>query len=153
MPTELTDETGDLIREIGHEYGTTTGRPRRCGWFDGVAARHAMRINGFDRLALTRLDILDRFPALRICVAYELDGERLEQFPASESELGRCRPIYEELPGWQTSLSSATTYAELPAQARRFAERIAELLGAPIAMVGVGEGRDQSIVLDNGLLG
>ena len=107
MPTELHDETGEAIREAGHEYGTTTGRPRRCGWFDAVAERHSVRVNGFDAIALTRLDILDQLPGLKICVAYELDGRRIESFPARTEMLERCVPVYEELPGWQTSIAAA----------------------------------------------
>ncbi|GAI13538.1 unnamed protein product, partial [marine sediment metagenome] len=101
MPTELKDETGDLIRERAHEYGTTTGRPRRCGWFDAVAARLSTRINGFTGAAITRLDILDTLPRLKICIGYKLDGQTVDYFPSSVTTLERCQPIYEELPGWQ----------------------------------------------------
>ena len=147
MPTELLDETGELIRQTGEEFGTTTGRPRRCGWFDAVAARHAVRINGFDCLALTRLDILDNLPRLRICVAYDLDGQRLEELPARTDLLARCRPIYEDLPGWQAPSTAAETWDDLPTNARKYAARIQELLGVELGLVGIGQSRDQSITL------
>jgi adenylosuccinate synthase len=147
MPTELDDETGELIRQTGHEYGTTTGRPRRCGWFDAVAARHSVRLNGFDSLALTRLDILDGLPQIRICTAYEIDGARLEEFPARTELLERCRPLYEDLTGWQAPTGQVTEWASLPAAARAYVDRIAELLDVPVGVVGVGESRAQSIRL------
>jgi adenylosuccinate synthase len=147
MPTELLDETGELIRQTGEEFGTTTGRPRRCGWFDAVAARHAVRINGFDCLALTRLDILDGLSRLKLCVAYDLDGQRLEELPARTELLERCRPIYEELPGWRTSSTGAATWDDLPVNARQYAARIRELLGVKLGLVGIGQRRDQSITL------
>lgn len=147
MPTELTDEVGETIRRVGQEYGTTTGRPRRCGWFDAVAARHAVRVNGFDALALTRLDILDGFPSVNICVAYEIDGRRIDSFPARAEVLARCRPVYEELPGWEASTSGALRWEDLPPAAQRYVERIGELLRVPVAIIGVGQDRAQSIVL------
>ena len=145
MPTELKDETGDLIRERAHEYGTTTGRPRRCGWFDGVAARFSARVNGFTAAAITRLDILDTLPAIKICVAYELDGRRADSFPASVAALERCRPVYEEMPGWQTPTSHCRTYEELPVQARTYLARLEEFIRCPVALVCVGPERDQTI--------
>jgi adenylosuccinate synthase len=147
MPTELLDETGELIRQTGQEFGTTTGRPRRCGWFDVVAARHAVRVNGFDCLALTRLDILDELPELRICVAYDLDGQRLEELPARTELLERCRPIYEHLPGWRCSISGARSWTDLPPNAQRYAGRLSELLGVELDLIGVGQDRAQSILL------
>ena len=148
MPTELLDDVGDLIREAGHEYGTTTGRPRRCGWFDAVAGRFAAQINGFHRVALTRLDVLDQLPTLKVCVAYEVDGRRLQQFPAQAEELERCSAVYEELPGWGTPTGAISRWGELPAAARRYVDRIAELIGVPIGLIGVGQDRHQSISLD-----
>src|SRR5207248_1867210 len=112
MPTELDDDVGEGIRQTGHEFGTTTGRPRRCGWFDAVAGRHAVRINGFDSIALTRLDILDSQSRLRLCIAYDLDGQRIDEFPGRIEILERCRPIYEELDGWQSATTSARTWAD-----------------------------------------
>jgi len=114
MPTELKDETGDLIRERAGEYGTTTGRPRRCGWFDAVAGRFSTRINGFTGAALTRLDILDVLPLLKICVGYKLDGKTIDYFPGNVASLERCQPIYEELPGWQVPISHIRQYRKLP---------------------------------------
>jgi adenylosuccinate synthase len=149
MPTELDDEVGEAIRQTGQEYGTTTGRPRRCGWLDIVAARHSVRINGFDLLAITRLDILDEQPSVKICTSYELDGARVEEFPARTEVLDRCRPIYEELPGWRTRTSQARRWEDLPDKARRYLERIAELLDVPIGVIGVGEAREQSIILNS----
>lgn len=147
MPTELHDDIGEAIRQTGHEFGTTTGRPRRCGWFDAVAARHAVSVNGFDRLAITRVDILDQQPSLQICTAYDLDGQRIDRFPASTDLLERCRPVYEELPGWQAPTGQARSWRALPAAAQGYLDRLAELLGVPIGIVGVGEGREQSISL------
>jgi adenylosuccinate synthase len=152
MPTELLDETGEAIRQAGHEFGTTTGRPRRCGWFDVVANRHSVRINGFSSLVLTRLDILDGLPTIRICTGYEQSGRRVDELPARVEVLERCQPVYEELPGWRTSTSAATSWSELPLQARRYVERVSELLGLPISLIGVGQGRHQVIALDESLL-
>jgi adenylosuccinate synthase len=151
MPTELLDEIGDEIRRVGHEYGTTTGRPRRCGWFDAVAARHAVRINAFSSLALTRLDILDGFGSIKVCTAYELDGERVNIFPARTELLERCKPVYEELPGWEQRITNLDRWETLPVQARAYVERIGELLEVPVGIVSIGEGREQSIVLDPSL--
>jgi adenylosuccinate synthase len=153
MPTELQDEIGDEIRRVGHEYGTTTGRPRRCGWFDAVAARHAVRINGFNSLALTRLDILDGFADIKVCTAYELNGKRVDTFPARTEQLELCRPIYEELAGWQEPITGSRRWDELPTRAQAYVQRISELLEVPVGIIGVGEGREQSIVLEASLVG
>ncbi len=131
MPTEMHDETGDLIRERAHEYGTTTGRPRRCGWFDAVAARFSTRINGFTGAAITRLDILDVLPRLKICVGYKLDGKTIDYFPASVAALARCQPVYEELAGWQAPISDIRNYDQLPAEARQYVARLEELKFLP----------------------
>ncbi len=146
FPTELADALGAEIRDRGQEYGTTTGRPRRCGWFDAVAGRHAVQVNGFDAIALTRLDILDAFDRLRICTGYELDGEPFDYFSSMPNLLERCRPVYEELPGWQTSIEVAASYEDLPPAARAYVERLEALLGAPVDLIGVGAERDQTIV-------
>jgi len=119
MPTELKDEIGDLIRERAHEYGTTTGRPRRCGWFDAVAARFSSRVNGFTGAVITRLDILDILPSLKICVGYELDGQKIDDFPSSVTALARCKPVYEELPGWQAPTTEIRRFEQLPSKARQ----------------------------------
>jgi len=147
MPTELEDETGELIREKGHEYGTTTGRPRRCGWFDVVAARFSARINGFTGLAITRLDILDIFPSLKICVGYTLDGERIDHFPSNVNVLERCQPVLEELPGWQTPTSDIREYEKLPTEARRYVARLEELISRPVNIVSIGSAREETIIV------
>jgi len=149
MPTELKDETGDLIREQGHEYGTTTGRPRRCGWFDAVAARFSTRINGFTGVALTRLDVLDTLPHLKICVGYKLDGQTIDYFPANIAALGRCQPIYEELPGWQTPINHIREYEQLPLEAQQYVTRLQELTSCPINLISVGPEREQTIMVSS----
>ncbi|MFC2057269.1 adenylosuccinate synthase [Chloroflexota bacterium] len=145
MPTELKDETGDSIRELAHEYGTTTGRPRRCGWFDAVAARYSTRINGFTGTAITRLDILDTMPSLKICVGYKLDGETINYFPSSIAALDRCQPVYEELAGWQASTTHIRKYEDLPALARQYISRLEELTACPANIICVGPEREQTI--------
>jgi adenylosuccinate synthase len=146
MPTELSNETGDAIREYGHEYGTTTGRPRRCGWFDGVAAAFSHRINGFNAIALTRLDVLDKFPKIKICTAYELDGKTTHEFSSNVSELGRCKPVYEEMEGWLTDISGIRSFARLPAAARRYVRRLEELCGSMAKLISVGPKREETII-------
>ena len=145
MPTELEDEVGNLIRERAHEYGATTGRPRRCGWFDAVAARFTSRINGFTGAAITRLDILDVFPSLKICVGYKLDEQTIDYFPASTTALERCQPIYEELPGWQIPTSHISQYDQLPPEAKQYLARLEELIACPIKLICVGPRREQTI--------
>ena len=145
LPTELQDETGDLIRERGHEYGTTTGRPRRCGWFDAVAARLSSRINGFTGVAITRLDVLETLPRLKICVGYKLDGQTINNFPSSIVALSKCQPIYEELAGWQTPISHIRDFKQLPAEARQYVTRLEELISCPANIISVGPAREQTI--------
>jgi len=145
MPTELKNEICDLIRERAHEYGTTTGRPRRCGWFDAVAAKFSTRINGFTRAAITRLDVLDILPSLKICVGYKLDGQTIDYFPASAAALDRCQPVYEELPGWQVPTSDFQQFDQLPPPARQYVTRLEELISCPISIVSVGMRREQTI--------
>jgi adenylosuccinate synthase len=147
FPTELFDETGERIRQIGHEYGTTTGRPRRCGWFDAVAGRHSSRINAFDGIALTRLDLLTGFEALEVCVAYELDGEQIDYFPSQVDMLERCRPLYETFRGWDEPLTDARRWADLPANAQAYVRRLEVLLEAPVQLIGVGEAREAIVQL------
>jgi len=146
FPTELHDELGKEIRDKGREFGTTTGRPRRCGWFDAVIARYAARINGLDYLCVTKLDVLTGIPRLRICRGYRWGGEELEGFPASLDCLSACEPVYEDLPGWDEALGEVRRLEDLPVQARRYLERIAELSGVPVLLVGVGTRREQTIV-------
>ena len=145
MPTELKDKTGDLIREEAQEYGTTTGRPRRCGWFDAVAARFSTRINGFTGAGITRLDILDILPGLKICTGYRVDGKVITNFPADINTLARCEPVYEELPGWQVSTKDVRKFEELPAEAQQYLNRLEELMNCPINIVCVGPERDETI--------
>ena len=146
FPTELKDEMGDLIRERGAEFGTVTGRPRRCGWFDAVAARFSHRVNGFSSIALTRLDILDGMPSLKICTGYELDGKAIDDFPSSIQSLERCRPILEELPGWTAPTSDVRQRDALPPEARRYVDRIEELISCPVSIISVGAAREQTII-------
>jgi len=145
MPTELHDETGELIRERAHEYGTTTGRARRCGWLDTVAARFSSRINGLTGAVITRLDILDILPSLKICIGYELDGKKIDYFPGNIAALARCKPVYEELPGWQSDTTDIRDYDQLPEAARNYVSRVEELISCPVNLVCVGPGREQSI--------
>jgi len=147
FPTEIFDETSTRIREIGHEYGTTTGRPRRLGWFDAVAGRHSSRVNAFDGIAVTRLDILTGFPELRVCSAYEVDGQEIDYFPSQAETLERCRPVYETFPGWNESLTGARGWADLPANAQAYVRRLEVLLEAPVQLVGVGEAREEIVQL------
>jgi len=148
FPTELTDDTGERLRTIGHEYGATTGRPRRCGWFDAVALRYSAMINGIKQIAVTKLDVLSHFDEIRICVAYEYRGRRLKTFPTDLSSLERITPVYESLPGWRQRLEHITTYDALPSAARSFLERMAALTGTSIWLVSVGPRRDQTITLE-----
>ena len=147
MPTELKDETGNLIRERAHEYGTTTGRPRRCGWFDAVAAGFSTRINGFTEAAITRLDVLDILPSLKICVGYKLNGKSIDYFPANVAALAKCQPIYEELPGWQASVRDIRQFEQLPAEARQYIARLEEVISCPVSLISVGPRREQIIKL------
>jgi adenylosuccinate synthase len=146
MPTELNDKTGELMRERGHEYGTVSGRSRRCGWFDAVAARMSARVNGYTALVITKLDILDTLPAIKVCTGYMLDGKAINYFPASIAALERCQPVYEEIPGWQKPTDTARKFKELPVNAQRYIKRLEELVGCPAGMISVGKSREQIIV-------
>jgi adenylosuccinate synthase len=147
FPTELTDAVGDHLREVGREYGTTTGRPRRCGWLDAVILRYAVRVNGLTSLALTKLDVLTGLLTLKICVGYEYEGQVLKEFPYQGTVLARCQPIYEEMDGWTEKISGARAYDELPPQARAYVARLGELAGVPIDLISVGPKREQTILL------
>jgi adenylosuccinate synthase len=147
MPTELTDKIGEFIRERAHEYGATTGRPRRCGWFDAVAGRYSAQINGFTGIALTRLDVLDALDSVKICTNYQLNGKIIKDFPSDIDILGKCQPVYEELPGWRTPISDIRQYGQLPIPARRYIRRLEELLSCPVSIISVGANRDQSIMV------
>jgi len=146
FPTELFDETGDRLRSVGQEYGATTGRPRRCGWLDGVALPYAAWLNGFTGLAITKLDVLDGLPELKICTGYLIDGKEVRRVPDTV-EMGRAEPIYEVWPGWQESTREARRWSELPQAARAYLDRISELAATPLQYISVGPGRDQLIVL------
>lgn len=149
FPTELSDEIGDRIREVGHEYGTTTGRPRRVGWFDSVVMRHSRRVSGITNLSLNSIDVLSGLDTVKICVAYDLDGERIDHYPASLEQLKRCKPIYEELPGWSEDITGVRHLDELPENARNYVRRVGELVGVRISTFSVGPDRDQTNILES----
>jgi adenylosuccinate synthase len=149
FPTELTDGPtglGQRIRDAGREYGTVTGRPRRCGWFDAVAARYSATLAGADELAVMLLDVLGQFDELKVCTAYEMDGERIDWFPSDSFLLERCKPVYETLPGWGKDVSGARKLADLPAKARKYVDRLGELLGVRVSVISVGPDRAQTIL-------
>jgi adenylosuccinate synthase len=148
FPTELFGDAGDELRERGQEYGTTTGRPRRCGWFDSVVGRHAVRTNGMSAAAITKLDVLDEHATIPVCVGYRLDGRLIDYLPASLATYARCEPVYEELPGWLATTSQARTLSELPTNALRYLDRIGELLECPIELVSVGRHRRETIAIN-----
>ena len=147
FPTELFDKDGEELRNIGREYGATTGRPRRCGWFDAVISAYSCMINGVNKLAITKLDVLDTLETVCICTAYELDGKVITEMPTSADELSRVKPIYEKHPGWCCSTAEARTFAELPENAQKYLNRIAELVEAEVAIVSVGPRRDQTFLV------
>ena len=145
FPTELHDAMGEHLRKVGGEVGVTTGRPRRCGWFDAVIGRYAARVNGITDFFLTKLDVLSGLERVPICVAYEIDGRRVDDMPMTQSDLHHAVPVYEEMPGWFEDLSPFRAFAELPAAARAYVERIEELTGAPVSAIGVGPGRNETV--------
>jgi adenylosuccinate synthase len=147
FPTELTDEVGDAIVERGHEFGTNTGRQRRPGWFDAVMLRHAVRLNSLSEVAITKLDVLDAFDEVKVCVAYEVDGHRLPHLPDNQSVLHRVTPVYETFPGWGSELTDITEPHDLPARARSYVDFLEDQVGVPIKLLGVGPGRDQYVDL------
>jgi adenylosuccinate synthase len=147
FPTELTDALGDRLRADGDEYGSTTGRPRRCGWFDAVLVRQAVALSGVDGLALTKIDVLTGVDPIRICTAYQVDGRTLDAPPARQRDWERVTPVYEEIPGWREPLGAARALADLPPAARRYVARLEALVGAPVAILSVGAQRDQTIRL------
>ncbi|MBW7475655.1 adenylosuccinate synthase [Paenibacillus oenotherae] len=144
FPTELNNETGDWIRERGHEYGTVTGRPRRVGWFDSVVVRHARRVSGITGLSLNSLDVLSGLETVKICTGYKLNGEIIEHYPASLKLISQCEAVYEELPGWSEDITNVKTLDELPVNTRRYVERVSELTGIPISIFSVGRNREQT---------
>jgi adenylosuccinate synthase len=145
FPTELADATGDRIRTLGNEFGTTTGRPRRCGWFDAVAVRYTARLSGVTRLALMMMDVLSHFDELKVCVAYELHGKRLERFPCHAEELRQCQPIFETIPGWKQPVDEVRRHQDFPAGALAYVRRIEQLVGIPVGVLSVGPDRAQTI--------
>jgi adenylosuccinate synthase len=145
FPTEQDNEIGQTIRDRGHEYGTVTKRPRRCGWFDAVAARYTARLSGADVLAVMLLDVLSVLPELKVCVAYELDGKQITDFPSHVDDLRRVKPVYETLPGWQQEITDVRRMSDLPANALGYLKRISQLVGAPVELVSVGPDREQTI--------
>ena len=147
FPTELFDEAGEQLRQVGREFGATTGRPRRCGWFDAVAAHYACMVDGVNKLAVTKLDVLDGFEKIAVCVTYEIDGRITKEFPASIAELQAVKPVLEWLPGWQCETSGATCWNDLPENARNYLKRMAELVDSSIAVVSVGPRRDQTFTI------
>jgi adenylosuccinate synthase len=153
FPTELKDGVGDLLGELGAEFGTTTGRKRRCGWFDGVIGRYAVRINGLDCLAVTKLDVLDEMPEIQVCIAYELDGQVVRDFPSNSRVFARCKPIYETLPGWRTSTKECRSLADLPLEARAYLKFLEDLMAVPIAIVSLGASRGQTIIVEDPIHG
>ncbi len=148
FPTELTDSIGEEIRERGNEYGTTTGRPRRCGWFDGVAAKFSAQLNGLTGIVITKFDILDTCQEIKVCTGYEIDGTDIFSPPANLNVLEKCKPVYEEMPGWQTLTSDIRLFANLPDAAQKYVKRLEEILDCPIDIVSVGANRKQSIVIN-----
>jgi adenylosuccinate synthase len=153
FPTELQGSLNDHLCDRGGEFGTTTGRRRRCGWFDGVIGRYAVEVNGLDCLAITKMDVLDELDEIQVCVAYELDGSRIDHFPCSAEDFARCRPIFETLPGWQSSTAGCRSLDELPPAAMSYLRFLAELMEVPIAIVSVGPQRDQTIVVEDPIHG
>ena len=147
LPTEMLDNTADVLRERAWEYGTTTGRARRIGWFDAVVGRYSHRINGFTSLVLTRLDVLDGFPSVKICVGYQVNGKATDRFPGSSSLLEQCEPIYEEMPGWDKPTAGTTNESQIPKEARAYVKRLEELVGCPIHLISTGPHRDETIQL------
>jgi adenylosuccinate synthase len=153
FPTELDGELNQHLCDRGAEFGTTTGRRRRCGWFDGVIGRYAVRINGLDCLAITKLDVLDQLAEIKVCVAYELGGQTCDHFPGNAAEFARCRPIYKTLPGWQCSTEDCRALEDLPPQALDYLKFLAELMEVPIAIVSLGASRDQTIIVEDPIHG
>ncbi|MEC4894909.1 MAG: adenylosuccinate synthase [Oscillatoria sp. PMC 1051.18] len=153
FPTEVDGEIGEFLCDRGAEFGTTTGRRRRCGWFDAVIGRYAVRINGMDCMAITKLDVLDGLEEIKVCVAYDLDGTTCKEFPSNSRQFARCRPIYQTLPGWQRSTADCRTLEDLPPQALDYLKFLAELMEVPIAIVSLGASRDRTIIVEDPIHG
>jgi adenylosuccinate synthase len=153
FPTEQENETGEMLGQRGHEFGTVTGRKRRCGWFDAVMVRQAAKIGGIDGIALTKLDVLDGFKELKICVGYDLNGERLDHYPASMIHQAAVKPIYETMPGWSGSTQGARSWADLPAEAVKYVRRVEELIETPVTLLSTSPERDDTILMQDPFLG
>ncbi|NEP55077.1 MAG: adenylosuccinate synthase, partial [Moorea sp. SIO3C2] len=153
FPTELSDSVGQLLGDRGAEFGTTTGRARRCGWFDAVVGRYAVRINGIDCLAITKLDVLDELDEIKVCVAYKLDGETCHDLPGDARKFASCEPIYKTVPGWKSPTGHCRTLDDLPKQALDYLKLLAELMEVPIAIVSLGASRDQTIIVEDPIHG
>jgi adenylosuccinate synthase len=152
FPTELSDATGSYLRERGQEFGATTGRPRRCGWFDAVVVRHSVRINGINSLVLTKLDCLEGIDKIKLCVAYKYKGKLIHDFPASRTAQAECVPVYEEMPGFKSSIRGITRFADLPRTAKNYVRRLEKLVGAPIDLISLGRKREETITVGNNKL-
>ncbi|MCM1981892.1 adenylosuccinate synthase [Lyngbya confervoides] len=153
FPTELEDGVGAVLGDRGAEFGTTTGRQRRCGWFDAVIGRYAVRINGMDCMAITKLDVLDTLDEIKVCVAYDIDGQECRDFPTSSRQFAQCKPLYKTLPGWRCSTEHCRTLDDLPREARNYLEFLAKLMEVPIAIVSLGAARDQTIIIEDPIHG
>jgi len=147
FPTELTDESGEFLRSTGHEFGVTTGRPRRCGWFDAVIARYSTRINGVTDYFITKLDVLSSLDKVPVCVAYDVDGTRYDEIPMTQTEFHHAQPVYEYLDGWSEDISEAKSFGDLPPNAQAYVRAIEDMMGAPVSAIGVGPRRDQTLQL------
>jgi adenylosuccinate synthase len=149
LPTELTGDMGNRLRDSGNEYGAVTGRPRRCGWYDAVAVRYGVRINGLDALALTKLDVLDGLERIEICTAYRCGSRTLTEFPSDLSQLASCQPVYESMPGWDAPTRGARRFSDLPENARRYVARLEQVSGVPAAIVSTGSDREDTILRED----
>jgi adenylosuccinate synthase len=149
LPTELNDAIGQRLRETGMEFGASTGRPRRCGWYDAVAVRYAVRVNGIDALALTKLDVLDGLEEIKICTSYSCNGATVQELPSDLGQLGACQPVYESIEGWTEPTKGVRRFSELPEGARRYIARLEEVTGVPAGIVSTGSDRDDTIVRDD----
>jgi adenylosuccinate synthase len=152
LPTELDGEMGERLRETGQEYGASTGRPRRCGWFDAVAVRYAVRVNGLDALAITKLDVLDELDELQICTGYRRDGEVITEMPGDTAQLAACEPVYESMPGWSAPTKGVTRFDDLPAEAQAYIARLEAITGVPAAIVSTGSERDHTIIREGSVI-
>ncbi|HEY3380864.1 MAG TPA: adenylosuccinate synthase [Vicinamibacterales bacterium] len=149
LPTELSGPMAERLRETGQEYGASTGRPRRCGWYDAVVVRYAARVNGLDAIALTKLDVLDGLKEIEVCTSYQCGDRRLTEFPSDVRQLANCRPVYERLPGWTRPTGGARSYADLPAEARAYVARLEEVTGVPVAIISTGSDRDDTVLRED----